>query len=51
MSLQMVPRVSPGVSFLASGGGLGPSGAQEGSPDGFGGPFEGGREGSEAERK
>ena len=43
------PSVPWGVIF-GFWGGLGPSGAQEGSPDGFGGPFEGGREGSEAER-
>ena len=39
------------VSFLAIRGVLWPSGAQEGSPEGFGGPSEGARGGSEAEEK
>ena len=39
-----------GVSFLAFRGVLWPSGAQEGSPEGFGGPLEGARGGSEAEK-
>ena len=37
-------------SFWAFRGVLWPSGAQEGSPEGFGGPLEGARGGSEADK-